>query len=127
MGGSRWLGCCLKWALSRRHEVVVKLLQAWGNVDPNSSMEKGETSLWLAARRGDQETVRLLLTCGDVDVNFSSARGSTPLLEAAERGHEEIVQLLLVHNGIEADPKDIPKQPRFRGRHLGDTRLSLGY
>ncbi len=59
-----------------------------------AEIEKNETALREAARRGDTAVVKQLLDKGVV-VNCSDARGANPLMESAASGSAETVRILL--------------------------------
>ncbi|PVH90771.1 hypothetical protein DM02DRAFT_475405, partial [Periconia macrospinosa] len=54
----------------------------------------GQTSLSIAAQRGDVGVVRLLLETGKVDIDRKCSDGRTPISWALQNEHEEVVQLM---------------------------------
>ena len=87
----------LSWAVIYEHEAMAKLLLELKEVQINSRDEERSTSLYLAARSGNESMMRILLE-KKADVNLRNCRGETPLFAAAEGGHEAAVRLLLGKN-----------------------------
>lgn len=72
--------------------------------DDFSTVQQGQTSLFIASYIGDKAIVELLLTNG-ANVNQPTGDGSTPLMSACQQGHLAIVDLLLKH-GTETNLSD---------------------
>ncbi|KAK5988600.1 Receptor-interacting serine/threonine-protein kinase 4 [Cladobotryum mycophilum] len=104
----------LWFATRERHETVVELLLAQGEVNPDCHYTSTDgygkitiTPLSLAAEYGFSGVVKLLLATNRVDVNYirsleSYVESLTPLGYAAVNGHDAVVKILLTHP--ELDP-----------------------
>ncbi len=75
----------------RTAELAALLARGWA-VDTTD--DKGNTPLMLAAYHGHTETVRMLLKAG-AKPDLRNAKGQTPLGGVAFKGHLEIARLLL--------------------------------
>jgi hypothetical protein len=82
-----------------RKLAVAKLLDVAG-LDVNLPTIKGETPLYLAARRGHAEIVELLLEHPLIAPNSADNGGVTPLYVAALKGHITTVYALLKHHAM---------------------------
>ena len=82
---------------------VARLLLEHG-ADVNARINRGSTTLHVAASYGRVEVVRVLLEHG-ANLDAEDNKGRTPLHEAADNGRAEIVRMLLEHSA-DADPKD---------------------
>jgi len=89
-----------------KHDVVVKLLLEWRDVDPNSPDRNGRTPLSFAAECGLGDLVKLFLQRGDISPDSADRDGRTPLSFAAEEGQEDVVKLLLQHGDINPNSID---------------------
>ena len=107
-------GTPLSRAAQNGHALVVKLLLAREEVEPNCQDFQKQTPLMLAALYGHALVVNLLLARDDVDRSLRSAQGRTPLFEAASKGHVLVVWLLL-QTGANPEIRDM----------VGFTPLSL--
>jgi ankyrin repeat protein len=77
-------------------EVVTRLLQDTGKVDPNAAGLLDETPLLKAAKKGHEDIVKLLLSTDRIDPDATANRYQPkPLAGAAQNGHEAIVKLLV--------------------------------
>ncbi len=104
------------WAALNGHEaVVVSLLLAKDNVDPNFKDLSGQTPLSFAAIYEQEAIVSLLLAKDNVDPNFKDNDGRTSLSLTASNGDEAIVKLLLAKDNVDSNSKD----------NFGRTSLSL--
>ncbi|KAK0135691.1 Ankyrin repeat and SOCS box protein 3 [Merluccius polli] len=93
-------------AAAGSRECVVELLSAAGSSCGrrsyvNSLTHKGESALYLAAKRGHMAVTRLLLKA-HADINQCTDDLSCPLFAAVDGGHKEVVQLL-VSKGAEVN------------------------
>ncbi|XP_041856748.1 BRCA1-associated RING domain protein 1 isoform X2 [Melanotaenia boesemani] len=91
---------------------------------------KGETSLHLAAIKGDVEAVRELLDQG-VDPNLKDNAGWTPLHEACNLGHLAVVEVLVSRGALLNTPgyeNDSPLHDAVRNGHPAIVKrlLQLG-
>ncbi len=86
------------------HPQVIKALIEAG-VDVNAQNIKGETALYLAAKRGDTEAVKMLLAAGAEVNTQDNYNKETPLNQAARRDHTEIVKALIAA-GADVNAKD---------------------
>ncbi|MCM2321724.1 MAG: ankyrin repeat domain-containing protein [Oligoflexia bacterium] len=73
---------------------VVKALIAKKAVDPNFTLDKGNTVLMYAAANGHTRLVKYLLS-QRVNVNARDPNGTTALMWAVYKGHTEVVNILL--------------------------------
>jgi len=74
-------------------DLVVSILLAHPDIDPNLKEKDGDTPFMTASRNGNTSCVRLLLQDQRVRVNESDEDGSTPLRDAASRGHQDVIKL----------------------------------
>src|SRR5579871_381907 len=88
-------GTPLSRAAQNGHALVVKLLLAREEVEPNCQDFQKQTPLMLAALYGHALVVKLLLARDDVDRSLKSVQDRTPLISAASNGHVLVVWLLL--------------------------------
>ena len=58
------------------------------------AVQRGDTALMMAARRGNADVVAILLRAG-AWANRANRRGDTPIFMAAAGGHTEVVEMLL--------------------------------
>lgn len=79
---------------------IIKLLLAAG-ANPNERTEEGNTALYWATVKDENELVRLLINAG-ATVEAQPEYGYTSLHEAAIHGNREIVELLLSADGESA-------------------------
>ncbi len=122
---NRWGGCALLYALVKRHDALVELLEpltdpdlcdlvwqslpGWfASLEANRSNHRPTMELFMAAQgNGDLDRVRdAIAACGDVNFMMepgasNTMLGSTPLSFAAGRGRLDMVELLLADG---ADP-----------------------
>jgi len=96
----------LLWAVSGRHEGVVKVLLERDGVDPNKTNNGGQTPLSCAARNGYEGVMKVLFERDDIDPNKPDNEGQTPLGRAAFSGHEGVVKILLGRADISPDKLD---------------------
>ncbi|EJP63552.1 Pfs domain protein [Beauveria bassiana ARSEF 2860] len=85
------------------HELVVKVLLADPDVNPNHQDGFGRTALALASSQGRVAAVQALLSHEAIDADRKDVYGNTPLASAATNGHVDVVMLLLAHTGVERD------------------------
>ncbi|KAI9782352.1 MAG: hypothetical protein M1839_005225 [Geoglossum umbratile] len=120
----------LSWAAQGRHEAVIKLLLAAGEVDVDSKDSCGKTPLSWAAGGGHEAVVKLLLAVRKVDVDSKDFIGRTPLSWAAQGGQETVIKLLLAVGEVDVDSKDsewgqTPLSWAARGGHEAVVKLLL--
>ena len=84
----------MRYAASRGHVEVVKLLMGDPRVDARAISKKGFSAMHYAAAEGHVEVVKLLLE-NRVDANAKTNSGATPLHLAAAENHYKVVRLLL--------------------------------
>ena len=84
--------------LGSSHSQVMQTLIAAG-ADVNAKTKNGDTTLTMAAAKGQADWVRVLIR-SEADINAKNSIGETPLIAAASKGHsdgdaEETIELLL--------------------------------
>ena len=83
-------------------KVVARLLKA--RADPNTTHEKGATTLGWAAGGGHVETMQVLIEAGAAVNLPSPGTGRAPLMDAAQAGEVEALRLLL-RNGADVNAR----------------------
>ncbi|KAJ5905637.1 ankyrin repeat-containing protein [Penicillium subrubescens] len=83
----------LVWAAVTNNPQTVRLSLASGG-NTRATNQHGQSSLWLAARRGHREIVEILLDHG-ADIEIRNPVGLTPLAIAAREGQCEVMKVLL--------------------------------
>jgi len=74
--------------------MVVKLLLARDNVNPDKPTDDDRTPLWTATYNGHAAVVKLLLTRDDLNLDKPNNQGQTPLWCACYKRHVGVVKLL---------------------------------
>ncbi|XP_043466720.1 putative ankyrin repeat protein RF_0381 [Leptopilina heterotoma] len=84
--------------------LITEILEKEVDVDINAMTHFGETSLYLAAKKGNVEMCQMLVNKG-ADVNIVKDNSGTPLHIAARKGRKEVVEFLL-ENGAKTNAID---------------------
>ena len=104
LGGHRWTA--LMYAVSGRHNSIVKLLLDQPGVKINVKNNDGRTALHLAAGGNNREAARMLLlhrTMNQTKANSKDNDGRTAVMWAVIRGREELLRELVAHESSESD------------------------
>lgn len=83
-----------------RYREVIELLLERAEVEADVPNEKGETPLWMAARRGRLTAVATLLEQRDLEMTGIAPNLPSPLICAAVEGYANIVQAMLDHKAF---------------------------
>ena len=109
--------------------VIEAIIESGVSFDVNARDLDGDTSLSLAAARGQEAVVRLLIERDDIEVDLKGFYNRTPLLLAAKNGHEAIVQLLIERDDVDINSKDksdqTPLSWAVENEHEAVVRLLL--
>ena len=92
---------------NREQEVIVKLLLARDDVNPNAVNEGFWTPLHFAALYGREDMTRLLMAQSNIDLKSPDRLfGRTALYVAVQHGHESVVRLLLEKDDTQIHLRD---------------------
>lgn len=107
---------------------MVKRLLKHPKTNPNlgGPRSEGNTSLTMAAFRGNLTLVQALLDHRDIDPNLPiPATGTTPLYLACQEGHEAIVAALLKHQRIQHNQvtRELQETPLHAAAYKGHLKI----
>ena len=94
----------LMYAVSRKHNSIVKLLLDQPAVDVNVKSNDGWTALYLAAGHNNAEGARMLLLHKDFNsANVTSKNGQTAMMVAVLLRNEGVLHELVEHQCVSLD------------------------
>ena len=93
----------LMWAVSFKHNSIVKLLLDQPAVDVNVKDKWGQTALHDAASANNAEGARMLLLHKDISANVIDNDGCTALMRAVALESEEVLRELVKHQRVGLD------------------------
>ena len=97
----------LMWAVTKKHNSIVKLLLEQPTLDLNWADSDGETALHEAAYYDNAEGVKLMLADPRLNThNHKNNIGGTPVMVAIVFGKVNVLRELVAHPKVDLDTRD---------------------